>query len=301
MEKGLVFAIFAAISFAANAVFIRKIASQTGESFTGAVISVFVGIPFFAVAVFVSGEEWSKLWSVSGQAIALLVGSGIIHFAAGRFLAYGSIRLIGANRASALLMTSPFYTLIFAAIFLHETITVYLILGVLCIAGGAALASIERKSVAGKKQGVIPGTEVKGILMALGAAFCWGISAILIKPAIEETGSPLTAAFIAYAAASVVMAFTFFSRKNRQQLIHLPVFSALIPLVVSAAIVALGQLFRYTALNYSPASMVQALLGTNILFIVLFSFLLNRKIEVFAPRVIVGMIATVIGTFLIFY
>ena len=135
MENGLVFAIFAAISFAANAVFIRKIASQTGETFTGAVISVFVGIPFFAVAVFVSGEEWSKLWSVSGQAIALLVGSGIIHFAAGRFLAYGSIRLIGANRASALLMTSPFYTLIFAAIFLHETITVYLVLGVLCIAG----------------------------------------------------------------------------------------------------------------------------------------------------------------------
>lgn len=300
MEKGLIFALLAAVGFAVGTVYVRKASSQTGESFTGAAITVFAGIPFFAVAVFFSGE-WSKLWSLSGRAFVLLAAAGIIHFVIGRLLAYNSFRLIGANKGSAFLATIPFYAVILGVLFLNEPITIYLISGVLCIAAGGALVSTERKSVSEQTQKGGSRVELKGILTALGAAFCWGITPVLIKPAVEEIGSPLVGAFVSYIAATIVIAFFLFRQQHRQQIFQLRSFVGLIPLLISGVFVSTGQLFNYSALGHSPASVVSPLVCTNILFVFLLSFLINRNIEVFTLKVISGMVAMVIGTFLIFY
>ena len=299
MEKGLIFALFAAVCFAGSVVLVRKAAARTGESFTATAISVFIGIPFFAVALFISGE-WHKLWFVSGQAFILLGAAGIIHFIVGRLLSYNAYRLIGANKATPFTMTNPFYTLILGVLFLNESLTVFLILGILCIFTGAALITIERKSVSEKRQGGFFSAEVKGILAALGGALCWGITPVLIKPAIGEIGSPLVGAFVAYVTASIVMAFFFFRRQHLEEMVQLSLLAALIPLVIGGIFVATGQLFNYTALGYSPASMVAPIISTHVLFVFLFSFLFNRQIEVFTPRVISGMLVTVAGTFLLF-
>ena len=300
MEKGLIFALFSALTFAMSAVFIRRGVSEAGESFTATAISVFIGIPFFAASLFLSGE-WSKLWSASGQAFILLGAAGILHFVAGRFLAYNAYRLIGVNKASIFMRTSPFYTVILGVLFLSESLTISLIFGVLSIFAGVALVGIERKSASREKQTGFSRTEVKGIVAALVGAICWGTSPILIKPAVEEIGSPFVAAFVSYVVASIVMACFFFRRQHREQLVQLRFFAALIPLVISGIFVSVAHLFNYTALGYSPASMVTPLLGTSVLFVFLFSFFLNRNIEVFTLKVILGMTATVIGTFLIFY
>lgn len=299
MEKGLIFALLASVSFAGSIVFVRKATAQTGESFTPTAISVFMGIPFFAGALFFSGE-WGKLLSVSGRAFILLGAAGIIHFIIGRFLGYSSYRLIGANKATPFIMTNPFYTVILGVLFLKELLTIYLVLGVICIFTGIALISTERKSVIAEEPGALSRTEVKGIFPALGAALCWGITPILIKPAVAEVGSPLVAAFVSYVVASVVMAFFFFRRQHREQLGKIPVSMALISMLIGAIFASTGQLFIYTGLGYSPASLVNPLISTHILFIFLFSFLLNRQIEVFTLKIILGMVAIIAGTFLIF-
>lgn len=300
MERGLVFALLAAVSIAASTVYIRKVVSQTGEAFTGAAITVFTGVLFFTASIFLSGG-WSKLWSISGKAFILLAAAGILHFAAGRLLAYTSLRLIGANKASAFVATMPFYALILGVIFLNESITTYLILGVSGIVGGASLVSFERKSVSEGKQKGAFGTEVKGIVAALGAAACWGTSPILIKPAVEEIGSPAVAAFVSYIAAAIVMALLLSRRQHRQQMRQLRFAGALVPLVISGIVISFSQLLRFTALGYSPASMVTPLMSTAGFFIYLFSFFVNRDIEVFTPKVISGMVIIAIGTFFIFY
>lgn len=299
MEKGLILALLASVSFAGSVVFVRKATVQTGESFTPTAISVFVGIPFFTVVLFFSGE-WGKLLSVSGRALILLGAAGIIHFIIGRFLAYSSYRLIGANKATPFIMTNPFYTVILGVLFLNELLTIYLILGVICIFTGVALISTERKSVIAEEPRLLSHTEIKGILPALGAALCWGVTPILVKPAVAEVGSPFTAAFISYVIASVVMAFFFFQGKHREQLGKIPVSMALISMLISAIFASTGQLFLYMGLGYSPASLVNPLISTHILFIFLFSFLLNRQIEVFTLKIILGVVAIILGTFLIF-
>jgi drug/metabolite transporter (DMT)-like permease len=154
--------------------------------------------------------------------------------------------------------------------------------------------------VSEKRQKGLFNTDVKGILAALGAGICWGITPVLIKPAIGEIGSPLAAAFISYSIASLVIAFLFFRQQHREQISKLPLVTVLVPLIIGAIFASAGQLLNYAALGYSPASLVTPLLSTQILFIFLFSLLLNRRSEVFTPKIVVGMATIIAGIFLLF-
>ena len=73
-------------------------------------------------------------------------------------------------------------------------------------------------------------------------------------------------------------------------------------MVLSAAAILLvtGQLLRFFALKYSPVSVVQPLLGTVVVFTLIFSWIVNRRIDIFNYRVIAGMAIVVTGVFLIY-
>jgi drug/metabolite transporter (DMT)-like permease len=298
MDTGLVLALIAAVSFAAGIVMVRKTAGEAGESFSVTAISIFIGIPFFAIAILISGE-WSKLLNISWHALALLGSAGIIHFIIGRLLGYNSFRLIGANKATPFTMTNRFYTVLFSILFLGESVSVWLWLGVCLMFGGAALVTTEKQSFAGEKKRLTK-AEVKGILLALGAALCWGVTPVLIKPGVEEIGSSVAGAFVSYVTATVVMLALLLDRPRRKQLTQLPVKKSILPMVLAGVFTATGQLLYYSALGRSLASVVTPLLSIQVIFIFFFSLLLNRKIELFTPKVIIGMLATVGGTFLLF-
>jgi drug/metabolite transporter (DMT)-like permease len=257
-----------------------------------------VGIPFFSIAIFISGE-WSLLADISWKAVALLASAGVIHFIIGRLLGYNAFRLIGANRATVYTMTNRFYTVLFSALFLGEDISYYIVFGVLLMFAGAALISTEKKGGKEKRRR-LSRDEVKGILLALGAALCWGVTPVLIKPGVEEIGSSSAGAFVSYCAAVIVMGPLLINGQRRRQLMQLPFKESILPMVIAGAFTAGGQLLYYTALGMSPASVVTPLLSIQILFIFFFSFLINRQSELFTPKVFIGMTATLAGTFLLF-
>ncbi|MBI4186814.1 MAG: EamA family transporter [Chloroflexi bacterium] len=301
MDKGLVFALLGAAAFAGSTVFIRRGVAWTGESFTAVAISIFLGVPFFAVATSIAGE-WHKLWSISGQGFILLATAGIIHFIAGRLLGFNAYRLIGANKSTALLRSGPLYTVVVGVAFLNEPLTSSLIIGVLCISAGATLISTERKSIGEERQGGwLSRREIRGLFSALGAAVFWGISPILIRIVAEDLNAPSVSALVSYVAASIVMAVFFIGRQYRNQLGQLRLPSAIAWLVIGGALVSVAHFFNYSALGHSPASIVAPIMSTSVLFTFLFSFLLNRDIELFTVKVIIGMLATIVGTFFLFY
>jgi drug/metabolite transporter (DMT)-like permease len=298
MDTGLILALVAALSFSAGIVLVRKTAGEAGESFSVTAISVFVGIPFFAIAILISGE-WSQLYHISWRALALLGSAGVIHFIFGRLLGYNSFRLIGANRATIYTMTNRFYTVLFSVLFLDETLTYYIVFGVLLMFAGAALITTEKKGITEKKK-KLSRDEVKGILYALGAAVCWGVTPVLIKPGVEEIGSSSAGAFVSYCTAAIVMGLLLLNGQRRKQLTQLPIKKSILPMAIAAIFTATGQLLYYTALGQSPASVVTPLISIQILFIFFFSFFINRKIELFTPKVFIGMAATLAGTILLF-
>jgi drug/metabolite transporter (DMT)-like permease len=298
MDTGLILALIAAVSFSVGIVLVRKTAGEAGESFSVTAISIFTGIPFFAIAISISGE-WSNLYTISWRPLALLGSAGVIHFIFGRLLGYNAFRLIGANRATVYTMTNRFYTVLFSVLFLGEALTYYIAFGVLLMFGGAALITTEKKSATEPKK-KLSRDEVKGILFALGAALCWGITPVLIKPGVEAIGSSSAGAFVSYFAAAIVMGCLLTNGPRRKQLTQLPLKKSVLPMALAAVFTSGGQLLYFTALGRSPASVVTPLLSIQVVFIFFLSFFINRKIEFFTPKVFIGMASTLAGTFLLF-
>jgi drug/metabolite transporter (DMT)-like permease len=299
MPTGPILAIIAALSFSAGIIVVRKTSAVAGESFSVTVVSIFAGIPYFAIAVTAAGD-WDKILAISWRALALLAAAGVIHFIFGRLLGYSAYRIIGANKATPFIMTNRFYTILFSFLFLGETITAFIIAGVFCMFLGAALTSWEEKSITEKMARKGCSADMKGILLALAAALCWGITPVLIKPGVEAIGSSIAGAFISYCAAAVVMLGLLMKKSHREQVAHQSLVKSLLPMALAALFTSTGQLLNYTALGMSPASVVTPLLSIQVIFIFFLSWLVNRGTEVFSWKVAFGMASTLAGTFLLF-
>jgi uncharacterized membrane protein len=65
--------------------------------------------------------------------------------------------------------------------------------------------------------------------------------------------------------------------------------------LLSSALVALSQLFRYMALVVAPVSVVVPIQRLSVIFRLIFNAMLNRKNERLDPMVILGIFLSVIG------
>jgi len=295
---GLVLALLSSIGFATGIVFMRKGVHRSGESFSLIPISVFLGTVLFSLTLFVSGEA-GGLTSISWLGVSSLAVAGVIHFVIARILMYTSMQLIGANRAAPILACSIPFGTVLGICFLGEPLTITFTLAFLLIAVGIIIISTTH-SAESQKPSMPQGSLVKGMLVAFSAAVCIGGSAVLVKIGLEEAASSMQAVFVSHIAAAIVAGGLLLNPNNMAKLHRLDR-NWLIPILVASVLTAVAQLLRYTALYYSPVSIVVPLVGTNVLFIYPLSFLINREIEAFGLRVIMGAVVTVAGIFLMFW
>jgi drug/metabolite transporter (DMT)-like permease len=296
MEIGLFLALLGAVGFGVANVFIRKGVYHAGETFTATLMSITIGVVFFGFLVLVTGD-WRDLFIIPWQDSLKLGIAGIIHFVLGRRFAFTCFRLIGANRASAILRSQLIYPVALGVILLDEPLTIYLVSGVLCIAIGATLVSMERGEQLSQENN--PRLLAKGILAGLAGALFWGISGVIIRPIVQEVGSPFAAAFISYIAATLVMVGFLITGNQRRQLIHLHR-DALGAIIAGGLASAVAQLLRFTALIHSPVSLVEPIISTSGIFVFLLSFFITRNIEVMTWRVFLGIVLATAGAFLFF-
>jgi drug/metabolite transporter (DMT)-like permease len=295
---GLILALLSGISFAASTVFMRKGVYTSGESFSPLPITAFFGTLIFAIILLIAGD-FRTLATISLKGFLSLAAAGIIHFVAGRILFYTSVRLIGANRASPIMICYILFAAVLGIILFEEPVTVTLILAALLIFGGIILVGMTGES--GNTNTRIPRSiMMRGLFGAIGAAICWGITPILVKIGLEEGSSTMSGVFISYIASLILTAglsaipanFRKIRRLNR---------ASITPILIGSGVVAGAQLLRYVALDYSPVSMVSPIVGSSTLFIFFFSFIINREIESFNPKIILGAVAAVIGIVLMFW
>lgn len=295
---GLVQALGSGFSFSLNGIFVRKGMYRSGESFSPLPISLFLGMILFGLSLSISGEA-EQLASLSWLGVSSLVGAGVIHFLVGRMLGYISIRLIGANRAMPIQTSYILLAALLGIFFLGESLTISLVLSLLLVVGGITLISTKDSSKA-EKSGMPEGSLTRGVFAALGAALCWSVSPVLVKIGLNEVGSPLVATFISYTAASMVVGVLLFHPRNNEKLRRLDR-TSLIPFIIAGTAGSMAQILRYSALSYSRVSLIVPLIATRSLFVFPLSFLINREIEAFNLRIIMGAIAIVGGVLLIFW
>ena len=271
----------------------RRAVFRTGESYSPVVISSFLALVVFA-SVLLIRRETDGLLSLSWVGLTALAGAGIMHFIIGRWAAFASTRLIGANRSSPIVSSNTLIASILGVVFFGEIMTVPLVIAILVVVAGVVLISTTGKSEGASGQRVL----TRGILIALGGALAWSLSPILVKIGLNEV-NPVQSIFVSFAASSVVIGASLFHPNNARKVFRLDRVSLFL-IIISAILTSTAQLLKYAALDHSPVSVVVPLVATHTLLVLIVSFVINKKIEVFHPRVIVGALAIVACVFLIF-
>jgi drug/metabolite transporter (DMT)-like permease len=292
MESGFLFAILTAIAFALSQVLIRRATYQSEESFTAVAVSLLIGTPLFLIFITAAGE-WPDFVSLTWSQYVLLVAAGLVHLIIARFLFFNSTRIIGANPTVAITRTSIVFSVIIGVVFLGESVTVLQGFAALIIMVGAILTNTEITRTTFR-------ISSKGILMGFGTAICSSTSAALIRPVMQATDAVYAATFIMYLAAYVaILIILLFSRQQRKFVFRQNRRTFFV-LSLNAVILVGGHLCRFTALEYGQISIVQPLIATMVIFVLLFSWIANRRIDVFNWRVIAGIIMVMLGVYLIF-
>lgn len=292
LQPGPIFAILTAAAFAASQILIRRSTYQSEESFTPLAVSLLVGTPIFVLLVTFFGE-WDAFLAFSWQQYALLAAAGVIHLIIGRYLFFNSTRIIGANPTTAISRIGVIFSVILGVAFLGESVTALQVVAAFLIMFGAILTTTDISRTTFR-------VSTKGLLMGIGVALCSAGSASLIRPVMKETDAIYAATFVMYLAAFVILMFILLLRRQQRNNIMQQDWRTFLLLLCVAVFLVIGHLFRFSALQYSPVSVVQPLVATIVIFTLLFSWIVNRRIDVFNWRVIAGIVMVLAGVFLIY-
>ena len=300
---GIVFSLLSAASFALNGVTVRRgvLASSASQ---GLYISVLMGVPLFALAALLAGEI-AQAGRLSLMGHVGLAAAGILHFLFGRYCNYRAVGAIGANRVEPIRGTSLLYSVAIAVLVLGEELTFFKALGVAMImtsallmvhrpAPKAAAAGPAVVAPADAPKAAPPPRLVEGYVFGFGASLAYGLSPVLIRGSLEGTGLATYGGLVSYVAAAAVLLLSL-ARPGRAGDVKSMGRGAAGWFLLAGGTVFLAQFFRYLALAVAPVVVVTPLTQTTSLFTLVFSWLMNRRLESFAPNVILGVILTFLG------
>ncbi len=301
---GAVLALLAAGAFSVNSVLIRRGVVRTSPTHA-AFITVIMGVPMFFIAALVSGQLF-KFSDLALLSYGYLAAGGVINYIVGRQFNYVAIEALGAARAAPFQSLTLPYSVVVAFIFLGESLSAPTIVGVMLIMIGPAIM-VERKiqvpvAAAISQEVGVPAVPVfiprqlEGYIAATMAAIAYGTSPILFRAALEgHAGLSALSGLVAYtAAAGVLMASTIMP--SRRFLLN-SLDSGTFRLFFGASFsVFAAQMLRFLALSIAPVAVETALERMNSVFTLGLSYYMNRTMELITPRVVVGVLISVVGS-----
>ena len=293
---GPLIALLSAGFFGMNKIFLRRAVLKVSDASLGTLISVPMSVPLFFLVILISG----KVQNISGfswQGYIWLSLAGILHFVVGRSLNYHCVQLVGANITNLICRSNILVSVVIGVTLLREPLRWRLATGVLFIIIGISLPGISQL-VRGGPQSRMPKISGKAFIFGFGCGLAWGISPIFIKLGLRGSGGPVSGAFISFLAATLVLAVSLAHPKRRRSANEFTL-KAVALFFSSGLLSFIANLGRYVALGLAPASIVTPLFSTSPVFVLLFSFVFNRNLEIFNLPVIIGIAIVVIGSILL--
>ena len=185
MGWGEVGVLGSAALWAVSAVMLR---SQTGKlpvlalnGFTGAYAALVFLVPLVALG------RAGEVLTVPAGALAGLVGSILLGMAVGDTLYLRAMHAIGVSRALPIATTYPIPTAVLSLVVLGEPVTWRTFAGTFLVVGGVYLVALRdvRRAVRAEQAGASSGAAGRGVLFAVGAAACWAVAPIVLRPALD--------------------------------------------------------------------------------------------------------------------
>jgi drug/metabolite transporter (DMT)-like permease len=318
---GIIYVVISNISFAVNTVSARR-GMLSGSALQGVYLSVLLGTPIFVIAALISTQifHWGD---ITVGRYWVLASAGVLHFLFGRYCNYRTLGILGANRANPLVQSNALFSVALAIPLLGETVTGLMWGGIALLmvapslsaprrrkpspVSGPPAAATEVRPVAGSAPPTTPkavdalptAKVVEGYFFGVLNALAWGTSPLLIRYGLQDSGGlGVLGALVAYTAAAAVLLPTLASAAIRDNLRTMDK-SARGWFLSSTATVSMAQLFRFMALSVAPVAIVVPLLRAGGVFVLPMSYLINRKVESFEPRVLGAVVLSLAGAILL--
>jgi uncharacterized membrane protein len=276
-------------------------------------ITVPIGVPLALLAAWLSGQLF-QFEELSLQGTFFLASAGILQYAWGRYWNYRATAALGSVGAGPIQQSQMWIAVLFAVLILGESLTKLKLLGMsLVFVSPLIIAySIRRQNrlraesagtitESGTKQGE---THFKPKLLigygsALLAALAYGISPVLIRSGLEETGLGILGGLIAYSSATIT--FALISCIVPGQIRHLRQTDrkSLSWYTLAGVLVYVAQTLYFTALSLAPVTVVAPIHQFSMVARVCAGYVINRKHEVFSPTVIFAVLLSLTGTIIL--
>ena len=299
---GFLLALFSSASLGLTVVTIRR-GVLKGSPAVATLITVLLGVPLFLMANVVTGQLF-RTAEITLQGYLALFVTGILQMAIGRYSFYRSIQAIGGNQAELLQALQVPLSIAIALTFLGESLNMQSTIGVGLVLAGPVLVVLARTppkpAVPASTSDVTAATPIapevrmqEGLLFGLIAIVSFSAGDVLARGVLADTGLGLLGGLVIYGAAAVTL-LAWVAIAGRFYELH-EASPARRWFLLAALIGFLAQMSRYVALALAPVYIVVPLMRTVPLFVLVFSFFINRRLEVFSPKIVMGVLVAVLG------
>lgn len=203
---GLGLALLGAALFATKGIFIKLALAEGIDTLTSLTWRMLVAVPVFATTGVLAFRRRAKRLPgerlLDGRALLQAGGVGLVGYYLASYLDFSALGYISAQLDRLILLTYPFFVVLFGAAFFKREVTPMMIVSLLVSYAGIALILVSDFAAEGDD-------VVLGSLLVAGSAIAYAAYQIMAKPLIDRLGAPLFTS-LAMSAAGIAVVLHFF-------------------------------------------------------------------------------------------
>lgn len=186
--SGEAYALICAFLWALSSALLKSQADKMRAVTLGALRTVPAVVLYWGIVLFSSRS--SEIAALPARTWLFLSGSALVGLIVGDLLYYASMKRIGLARAMPLSAIYPFFTMLFAMLFLDESVGWGTAVGALLIIVGSYLLVVPARRINPSSNSTLH-VDWIGVGMAVVSAVCWGASTVMVRVGADGVSVPV--------------------------------------------------------------------------------------------------------------
>jgi uncharacterized membrane protein len=285
---GIGLALLSAMSFGLSQILVRKKLDHSNFIHISLTVTIMGNIILWPLAL-----AFTDLSTVNYKGLFFFVLAGVLAPAMARLFYFRGMETTGISANASIIATYPLFTSVMAVLLLGEMLTTENWIGLICIVFGVILVG---KFINSDKSGT-KNLSKKRLVIPLLGSLSLAFSQIVRKEALNIHNQPLLGVAIAYTTTLIVyllvMVFSGDYRTSKFSFQDIRMFWK------PGIGITMGWLLSFLALSQEKVAIVAPILQTELLFILVFTYLFLKKIEKTSPKLVASALLIIAGVMLI--
>jgi len=251
----------------------------------------------FMLAILIITARYRAFAFLTPQILLSLLLSVTVGMIIGDSLFFRAQAMLGVARALPISGAYPIFTLVIAAIFLGEPVTVRAVVGTLLVVGAVIMIAMPGRSIHASRTPLGDPPSARGFMLAVGAAMGWALSTTFLRIGVSHF-DVIAASCIRLPFSALVLALLAWHRGGKGlRMRHIN--QQALAIVALAGIIGtgLGSILFLNAIQLAGAAQAATLSATAPLWAAPMSaVLLKERVQ---RRVILGIVVSVSGIWLL--